>query len=438
MVAFYPQLPALPPVASGAPTLDHIHHTDALTLLEALPANSIDCVVTSPPYYALRDYGVDGQIGLEETPAAFIERLMQVFRQVYRVLKPSGTVWVNLGDSYANDTKWGGYTGGKHVTGLHGQSGIGRAKTSTGLPPKSLMMIPARFAIAMQDEGWILRSDIIWSKKAPMPESVTDRPTKSHEHIYLFAKEPQYFYDQEAVAEPAQDWGTRDRTNGKYHNPGTGMQPQGGLSGKVRMGGGGFSQAYAGAQLDHGGESERRPYITRNMRDVWHLSPEFSTAEHYAAYPTEIPRRCILAGCPEKVCCECGAPHERLIEKSGGTTGKSWHDHANDLERGMHQAAGGLDNRKSENGQPYTRIDRGLHPTCSCNAGTRAGVVLDFFMGTGTTAVMARKLGRHFIGGDLNPEYVAMARRRLAQTDPFLDRQITPELRQRSLFAMPG
>lgn len=142
-------------------SLDVIHHMDALTLLKALPANSIDCVVTSPPYYALRDYGVDGQIGLEATPQLFIERLMQLFREVHRVLKPSGTVWVNLGDSYANDTKWGGYTGGKHVTGLHGQSGIGRAKTSTGLPPKSLMMIPARFAIAMQDEGWILRSDII-------------------------------------------------------------------------------------------------------------------------------------------------------------------------------------------------------------------------------------------------------------------------------------
>lgn len=250
-----------------------------------------------------------------------------------------------------------------------------------------------------------------------MPESVTDRPTKSHEHIYLFAKEPHYFYDQEAVREPAASLGTEKRMDriayGGKSNP-----PERMFSGNA---------SYFGYSPDG-----------RNMRDVWHLSPEASTADHFAAYPTEIPRRCILAGCPEKCCASCGAPYERLIEKSGGTIGKSWHDHANDLERGMHQAVGhpgGVGNARSEAGQAYQRIDRGLHATCNCNAGTRPGIVLDMFSGTATTLVVARKLGRHFIGCDLNPDYVEMSRKRLAQSDPYQDKQVTPELKQRSMFA---
>lgn len=323
--------------------LNRVFCMDALELLRRLPDQSINCVVTSPPYFGLRNYGVAGQIGLEPTPAEYVCKLVTLFRELRRVLRDDGTIWLNLGDSYANDGKWGGATGGKHVNGLHGESGVGRSRKATGLPPKSLMLIPARVAIALQDDGWIIRSEIIWSKTAPMPESVTDRPTKAHEAIFLITKEPHYYYDADAIAEPARDWGTRDRSNGKYHNEGTGLHPHTGLSGKPKMGGGNFSRRYSEAQLAHGGISERRPYLTRNKRSVWTVGPEPFSGAHFATFPRKLITPMILAGCPV------------------------------------------------------------------------GGVVLDPFMGSGTTALVARDLGRQYIGSELNPEYVAIAERRLSQ-----------------------
>lgn len=322
-------------------TLDYVHQCDALSLLRALPSGYVDCVVTSPPYWNLRDYGVDGQIGLEPTPQEFICRLMEIFSEVHRVLKPTGTVWVNLGDSYASSPKGSMDKGTSTLSGNKRNTAQKPGlfdKRNTSLPEKSLMMIPARFAIAMQDDGWILRSEIVWAKRAPMPESVTDRPTKSHEMIYLFAKQGSYFYDQEAVAEKA-------------------LQPFGKaqLTGQIKQG--------ILRHLNSSTLGTNAGVPTRNLRDVWHLSPEPTSAEHFAAFPTEIPRRCILAGCP------------------------------------------------------------------------RDGVVLDMFSGTGTVAYMARKLGRHFIGCDLNPDYVQMARKRLTQTDPYQHRPLPDGRKQLSMFA---
>lgn len=388
----------LPAVASGTPTLNTIHHTDALTLLRALPSGYVDCVVTSPPYYALRDYGVDGQIGLEATPQQYIARMMEVFTEMRRVLKPSGTVWVNLGDSYASDSKGSG--GASDRQDRNAGSRYAVRKIVPVLPPKSLMMIPARFAIAMQDDGWILRSEIVWAKRAPMPESVTDRPTKSHEMIYLFAKQGSYWYDQEAV---------RERASGNSHG--------GGLVGDHRkdVGLGRFQRGLMIAKVTP----------DRNMRDVWHLSPEPTRAEHFAAFPTEIPRRCILAGCPEQVCAVCGKPYEPELKRSNLTRTIPNGYRPDELK--MH----GVNRRAGE-----SIIERtGLHPTCKCNAETRPGIVLDFFMGTGTTAYMARKLGRSYIGCDLNADYVAMARRRLSQSDPYQSREVAPGLIQKSMFA---
>lgn len=452
----------LPAVASGTPTLNTIHHCDALTLLRALPAGSVDCVVTSPPYYGLRDYQtgrwvggnpdcdhkpnnadkghiahstlngglktnaaqiagyrntckkcgatrIDDQIGLEDTPAIFIEKLMAIFREVHRVLKPTGNAWINLGDSYANDTKWGGSTGGKHVEGLRGQTGIGRGKTSTGLPPKSLMMIPARFAIAMQDSGWILRSEIVWAKRAPMPESVTDRPTKSHEMIYLFAKQGSYWYDQEAVRERA----SINSHGSPRVNPGQKQIT--------------IRQNLTGSL----GKFNPNENNGRNLRDVWHLSPEPTSAEHFAAFPTEIPRRCILAGCPEQVCAVCGKPYERHVDREGIALRPN-----SDSIRGNSPSSKRAGDANPQRGARATvTIDRGLQPACSCNAETRPGIVLDFFMGTGTVAYMARKLGRNYIGCDLNADYVTMARRRLAQSDPYQSREVAPGLIQKSMFS---
>lgn len=161
----------------------------------------VQTVVTSPPYFGLRDYGVSGQIGLESTPDAYVAQLVDVFREVRRVLKDDGTVWLNLGDSYANDAKWGGSSGGKHVAALHGNTGIGRGRQTTGLKGKDLIGIPWRVAFALQADGWYLRSDIIWSKPNPMPESVTDRPTKAHEYLFLLTKSDRYSYDAAAISE---------------------------------------------------------------------------------------------------------------------------------------------------------------------------------------------------------------------------------------------
>ncbi|UII74202.1 site-specific DNA-methyltransferase [Pseudomonas sp. HN11] len=176
---------------------------DCIESMRTLPDKSVHMCVTSPPYYGLRDYGVDGQIGLEETPAEFIGRLVEVFREVRRVLQDDGTAWVNMGDSYATDSKWGGSTGGKHVKALHGDGSIGRTRTRTGLPDKNLMGMPWRLAFVLQNDGWYLRQDIIWSKPNPMPESTKDRCTKSHEYLFLLSKSPRYYYDQNAIKEPA-------------------------------------------------------------------------------------------------------------------------------------------------------------------------------------------------------------------------------------------
>lgn len=165
---------------------------DCRTILPTLPASTFQSCVTSPPYYGLRDYGVGGQIGLEQTPDDYVQQLVEVFREVHRVLHDDGTLWLNLGDSYANDGKWGGSSSGKHRAALHGNTSIGRGRTSTGAKPKDLLGIPWRVAFALQAEGWWLRSAIVWHKPNPMPESVRDRPTSAYEMVFLMAKSQQY------------------------------------------------------------------------------------------------------------------------------------------------------------------------------------------------------------------------------------------------------
>ena len=208
-----------------------------------MPDGVFQCCVTSPPYYGLRNYQVAGQIGLEQTPGEYVERLVAVFQEVRRVLRDDGTLWLNLGDSYANDSKWGGSSGGKHAAALHGNTGIGRTKKHTGAKDKDLLMIPARVALALQADGWWLRSDIIWHKPNPMPSPAKDRPTSSHEHVFLLTKQPRYFFDAEAVAEPS----------------------------------------CAGS---------------RNVRDVWTINTRPFKEAHFAVMPAELARRCLLAGCP--------------------------------------------------------------------------------------------------------------------------------------------
>jgi DNA modification methylase len=216
---------------------------------------------------------------MEKTPDEYVSRLVTVFRAVRRILRPDGTLWLNLGDSYANDGKWGGTTGGKHVSALHGEP-IGRMRRYTGLKPKELVGIPWHVAFALQEDGWYLRSDIVWNKTNPMPESVLDRPTRSHEYIFLFSKQQKYFYDSAAIAEPAINAGK-----------------------VVRLGPSSFAKRQAvGAAVKPSGNGLKDTYTvvpTRNRRTVWTLSTQPFKGAHFAVFPEELVKPCILAGCPE-------------------------------------------------------------------------------------------------------------------------------------------
>jgi DNA modification methylase len=250
---------------------------DVRERLAGVEAGSVQTCVTSPPYWGLRDYGNDGQIGLEGSPDEFVESLCLVFDEVWRVLADDGTLWLNLGDSYAGTGKSGGGKQGEkwgiYGADYEGPKGGKWFPPPTGLKSKDLVGIPWRVAFALQARGWYLRSEIIWAKPNPMPESVTDRPTKSHEHIFLLSKSAIYLYDHEAIKEPVSGhWGTRDRSEGKYHNEGTGLQPHSGLE---------------------------KEYDSRNKRDVWTVPTKGYAGAHFAVYPTALIEPCILAGSRE-------------------------------------------------------------------------------------------------------------------------------------------
>lgn len=246
-----------------------LYHGDCLEVLRQLPAGSVQCCVTSPPYFGLRDYGCDGQIGLEPTPEEYVARLVAVFAEVRRVLADDGVCWVNLGDSYANDGKWGGSSGGKHVPALHGNTGIGRGKKSTGLKPKDLIGIPWRVAFALQADGWYLRQDIIWAKPNPMPESVTDRCTKAHEYLFLLTKSARYFWDAEAIAEKS-----------------TGRPAWSGDCAFIANSG----------RNDWSSKDKKPGRETRNRRSVWTVATQPYSGAHFAVMPPKLIEPCILAG----------------------------------------------------------------------------------------------------------------------------------------------
>jgi DNA modification methylase len=251
---------------------------ECIEMMKTLPDRSVNCCVTSPPYFGLRDYGHEGQIGLEETPEAFIQKMVEVFSEVKRVLRDDGTLWLNLGDSYAGSGK------GRNADGSHQEGGKQGTNKGTVLgslvktyaqdcKPKDLIGIPWMVDFALRADGWYLRQDIIWHKPNPMPESVQDRCTKAHEYIFLLSKSSKYYYDIESIKEPVkQDWGTRNRSNGKYHNEGSGLQPHSGLE---------------------------KSYEFANKRSVWSVNTRSYKGAHFATYPPELIRPCILAGCPK-------------------------------------------------------------------------------------------------------------------------------------------
>ena len=285
---------------------------DCRETLKTIDTKAQMCV-TSPPYYGLRNYGgEDKQIGMEQTPEEYIEQLVDVFRSVRDVLTDDGTLWLNIGDTYYNYRSDGNYpkqTVSRTKQDLPDFSPV-RGNKLHNLKSKDLIGIPWMLAFALRADGWWLRQDIIWNKPNPMPESVKDRCTKSHEYIFLLSKSKQYHYDNEAIKEPVkQDWGTRDRTEGKYHNKGTGLQPHSGLT---------------------------KSYTTKNKRSVWTVTNKPYKGAHFACFPPDLIEPCILAGSEE-----------------------------NDI-------------------------------------------VLDPFMGSGTTAMVAKKHNRNYIGCELHEDYASL------------------------------
>jgi DNA modification methylase len=263
---------------------------DVRDRLKALPSDSIHCCVTSPPYWGLRDYGVDGQIGLEDSPAEFVATMVDVFEEVRRVLRPDGTCWINMGDSYAGS--WGaqgrpngdGEMAGRSVTSARQigasprfGSGTGTRGKEFGLKPKDLVMMPHRLAIALQDAGWWVRQDIVWHKPNPMPESIKDRCTKSHEYIFLLTKAERYYFDQDAISEPVSGGAHGGgKPENRKHNESTKGSPHKGI-------------------VDF---NNREPKDFRNKRSVWTMTTHSFKEAHFATFPPELPETCIKAGCP--------------------------------------------------------------------------------------------------------------------------------------------
>jgi DNA modification methylase len=310
--------------------------------------------------------------------------MVAVFREVRRVLADHGTCWVNLGDSYAGHNL-PGWRDGNEVKngGVSNKNGVGYVP---GLKPKDLVGIPWRVAFALQADGWYLRSDIIWSKPNPMPESVTDRPTKAHEYVFLLAKRPRYWFDAEAVREPGEPfrvkqpdgWDTGPGGHGSFHRNG---REAGRQTDEIRSG--------------------------RNVRSVWEIATQPYPEAHFATYPEELVRRCLLAGCPEWVCRTCGKARERIVDKDY-------------LSEPTYKDATGEDAILRGRNRNVIRMGDGVNVTtlgwsdCGHND-YRPGVTLDPFLGSGTTALVARHHGRRCVGIELSPEYAALAARRLQQ-----------------------
>jgi DNA modification methylase len=371
---------------------------DALGWLRRLPDGCVSCCVTSPPYFGLRDYGHAGQIGLDATPDEYAARLVAVFREVRRVLRDDGTLWLNLGDSYASSGTPGPVSekcsmqGGRGINPKHSGYAFGRAPTTQGLKPKDLIGIPWRVAFALQADGWWLRQDIVWSKPNPMPESVTDRCTKSHEYIFLLTKSARYFYDAAAIAEQSDP--KQHEHNQKYARP---------YDNEARIAGG------QPGNVNNVGIHSRPGNGTRNKRSVWTVSTTPYSGAHFATFPPEIPRRCILAGTSERgQCPACGKPWVRVTEseriKESDSPRYSGVSMRNDAEDGRFRTV---------------NTTTGWQSQCECDAGDPVPqTVLDPFGGAGTTGMVADRLGRNAILIELNDEYATLARNRIHNDAP--------------------
>jgi len=355
---------------------------DTLTVLKTLPDELVDCVVTSPPYWGLRDYGMEGQIGLEKTPEEYVAKMVEIFGELKRVLKKEGTCWLNLGDSY---------NGSGHNT----------------LKPKDLVGIPWRVAFALQADGWWLRQDIIWAKPNPMPESVTDRCTKAHEYIFLLTKSARYYFDNEAIKEQSIDLesfsGRRLRNAGKMDSVDS------------------ANYKFHGSVGDDEKLKSGQKYETRNKRSVWTVNTKPYAEAHFATFPEALIEPMIKAGCPEFVCKLCGKAREKVGKVIGkkitesmkiagcNNNGEYFGVEQKDYDSANAQKPSETKKRILES---MSQVKEFSYIDCGCNAGWSPGIVLDPFMGSGTTGRVATKLNRNWLGIELNPAYGKLIEKR--------------------------
>jgi DNA modification methylase len=414
--------------------LNDIHVGDARETLADLPESSVHMMMTSPPYFGLRDYDADGQIGLEDSLDEYIAELVGVFREVRRVLRPDGSAWLNLGDSYA--TSRNDHTGGDQVGGAPESDYATRDEGALGR--KNKMLVPHRVAIALQADGWVVRNDVTWVKPNPMPSSVTDRLTTSTEQVFHLVPEPDYWYDLDAVREPYAE-SSRERYEYGYDPD----RPSADVTDNPQTNGEEISPNTAG----------------KNPGDVFEVTTKPFPEAHFAVYPPELCETPIKATCPPRVCADCGTPYERRavdddtipMPNTGREQGRRAlerfeesdlsHQHLRAMRAVGFTDAGQAQEVYDGHGNNEKAVERlaaeakdvlggyareflGEDRTdtewvqgCDCDTdATEAGIALDPFAGAGTTCRVAKDLGRRFIGIDLNPDYVAMAQKRVGVT----------------------
>ena len=337
-----------------------IHTGDCFDVLPTLPDESVHMVMTSPPYWNLRDYDHADQLGLEPESDQYVQNMADVFDEVKRVLRPDGSLWLNLGDTYEN---------------------------------KDLQQIPARVALELQQRGWILRNRVTWAKPNPMPQSVKDRLNDTTEAVFHFVKNKSYWYDLNAVREPHSDAGIRRRNYSETPR------------GEYIEGKGGSKFAQNDLQ-----ENPLHP-AGKNPGDVFEVTTKPFPDAHFAVYPPELCEKPLKATCPPKVCAECGSPYERDVERE-----REYVNNSSPAESGvsdMRNDVSGEDHDIRRGVRTHTAT-KGWNPTCDCDTdATEPGIAIDTFAGAGTTLLKAKELGRQFVGVELNPKYADMARARI-------------------------